>query len=126
MNPRNPTAKPAGRNRPARTRRDGWTPERQLDFLEVLRRTRSVSKAARAVGMSRESAHRLRRREPGGLFALSWERAFPPRFESPFRGEVDISLWRAIAAACSPEGAGPQRTAQYRQLRDLAEPQNPT
>ena len=42
-----------------RVRRDGWTPERQLRFLDVLGRTRSVTKAARAAGMSRESAYRL-------------------------------------------------------------------
>jgi hypothetical protein len=91
-----------------RCRRDGWTPQRQLDFLDVLRRTRSVAEAARAVGMSRESAHRLRRREPGGLFALSWDRAFPPRVTPPTRAEVYEGHWRAIAAACSPEGASPR------------------
>jgi hypothetical protein len=91
-----------------RERHDGWTPQRQLLFLEVLRRTRSVSKSARAVGMSRESAHRLRRRESNGLFALSWDRAFPPRVTPPSRAEVYEGHWRAIAAACSPEGARPR------------------
>ena len=56
-------------------RRDGWTPERQLRFLDMLARTRSVTKAARAVGMSRESAHRLRNRDSGGLFRAAWDRA---------------------------------------------------
>lgn len=60
---------------PRRVRRDGWTGERQLAFLTVLGRTRSVTKAAAAAGMSRESAYRLRARRPGGLFATLWDRA---------------------------------------------------
>jgi hypothetical protein len=56
-------------------RRDGWTPERQLRFLGALARTRSVTRAARAAGMSRESAYRLRSRREGALFAAAWDRA---------------------------------------------------
>lgn len=55
-------------------RRDGWTAERQLHFLDVLIQTRSVTSAAAAAGMSRESAYRLRNRSEG-LFALLWDRA---------------------------------------------------
>ena len=47
---------------PVRSRRDGWTVERQRAFMAALHATRSVSKAARAVGMSRETAYRLRER----------------------------------------------------------------
>ena len=54
---------------PAKPRFDGWTPARQLRFLEFLARTRSVTRAAAAAGMSRESAYRLRKRDPHGLFA---------------------------------------------------------
>jgi hypothetical protein len=56
-----------------RIRRDGWTAERQLAFLAALARTRSVAKAARAVGMSRESAYRLRERPYAALFAAIWD-----------------------------------------------------
>ena len=62
-----------------RVRRDGWTPERQLRFLDVLGRTRSVTKAARAAGMSRESAYRLRRRPQAALFAAAWDKALRPQ-----------------------------------------------
>lgn len=62
-----------------RIRRDGWTAARQLAFLNVLARTGSVSRAASAVRMSRESAHRLRRREPHGLFAAAWAEVLPRR-----------------------------------------------
>jgi hypothetical protein len=54
---------------PERSRRDGWTAERQIGFLAALECSRSVSKAAKAVGMSRESAYRLRDRPAGALFA---------------------------------------------------------
>jgi hypothetical protein len=58
-----------------------WTPEQQCLFLAQLDRTRSATRAARATGLSRESAYRLRRREPDGLFALMWDEimARPPR-----------------------------------------------
>ena len=56
-------------------RRDGWTPERQLRFLGALARTRSVTCAARAAAMSRESAYRLRARKEGALFAAAWDQA---------------------------------------------------
>lgn len=58
-----------------RFRRDGWTPARQLRFLDALARTRSVTRAAAAAGMSRESAYRLRSRPSSGLFAAAWDRA---------------------------------------------------
>src|SRR5437763_7571737 len=62
-------------------RRDGWTPERQLRFLDALAQTRSVARAAALAGMSRESAYRLRDRKDGALFAVLWDRAiaFQPR-----------------------------------------------
>jgi hypothetical protein len=58
-----------------KVRRDGWTTERQLRFLDALARTRSVIKAAGFAGMSRESAYRLRERKEGALFAALWDRA---------------------------------------------------
>jgi hypothetical protein len=61
--------------KPPKIRRDGWTAERQLRFLGALAATRSVTKAARVAGMSRESAYRLRKRKEGGLFAAAWDRA---------------------------------------------------
>jgi hypothetical protein len=60
--------------RQPKIRRDGWTAERQLQFLDALASTRSISKAAFAAGMSRESAYRLRRRCEASLFAALWDR----------------------------------------------------
>lgn len=56
-----------------RIRRDGWTAERQLAFLGALARTRSVTRAAAAAGMSRASAYRLRGRKDCVLFAALWD-----------------------------------------------------
>lgn len=82
---------------PERSRRDGWTAERQLRFLDALAATRSVTRAARAAGMSRESAHRLRARDEGGLFALLWDRALlPPTFESHTVPLTDGHLMRLL------------------------------
>ncbi|HEX8062944.1 MAG TPA: hypothetical protein VF535_06985 [Allosphingosinicella sp.] len=58
-----------------RPRLDGWTEEKQRRFIEVLADTGLVSAAARAVGMSRESAYRLRRSAHGAAFARAWDAA---------------------------------------------------
>lgn len=58
---------------PLRARADGWTPERQAKFVGLLAETGSVADAARRVGMSRESAHRLRRRAGAESFAHAWD-----------------------------------------------------
>lgn len=79
---------PDSRKSRLRTRRDGWTAERQLRFLDALAGTRSVSRAAAAAGMSRESAYRLRDRRDGALFAALWDRILRPDFGP--RAEVDI------------------------------------
>lgn len=60
---------------PLRIRADGWTPLRQAEFIGHLAETRSVAAAARAVGMARESAYRLRRRPGGEGFDAAWDAA---------------------------------------------------
>lgn len=52
-----------------------WTPEKQRKFLEALARCGSVKAAAAFVGMSREGAYRLRRRDDGRAFARAWNAA---------------------------------------------------
>ncbi len=60
---------------PVRARHDGWTPERQLDFIEALAETGCVDQAARIAGMSVQSAYRMRRRADAQAFRLAWEAA---------------------------------------------------
>lgn len=81
-------------------RTNGWTTARQLAFLDALAITRSITKAAAAAGMSRESAYRLRNRRDGALFATIWDIALapPPRAaaESHNRPLTDRSLTRLL------------------------------
>ncbi|HEY0311833.1 MAG TPA: hypothetical protein VGC56_05000 [Allosphingosinicella sp.] len=58
-----------------RPRYDGWTEEKQRRFIEVLADTGLVSAAAKAVGMTRETAYRLRRSAHGAAFARAWDMA---------------------------------------------------
>jgi hypothetical protein len=58
-----------------RPRHDGWTDEKQRRFIEVLADTGLVNLAAKTVGMSRESAGRLRRSPHGAAFSRAWDAA---------------------------------------------------
>jgi hypothetical protein len=60
---------------PLRGRADGWTAARQARFLGALTETRSVLAVARKVGMARETAYRLRRRQGAESFAAAWDAA---------------------------------------------------
>ena len=60
----------------AATRHDGWSLDKQAKFLRQLSATHSVTEAANSVGMSRQSAYRLRSRLKGQAFDLAWEVAF--------------------------------------------------
>lgn len=60
---------------PVRPRHDGWTAERQIAFIEKLAGCGSVSAAAKYVGMSRESARRLRLQPYGRAFRDAWDAA---------------------------------------------------
>ena len=53
---------------PLRYRHDGWTPERQRLYVIALARTGHAGKAARAVGMTEQSAAKLRRRPEAAAF----------------------------------------------------------
>lgn len=63
----------------ARPRHDGWSGEKRLAFIVTLRRTRNVTRAAAAAGMSRESAYRLRARPSAAEFAAAWGPCAAPR-----------------------------------------------
>lgn len=89
-----------------RARRDGWTPARQAQFIALLVRHACVRTAAAALGLSRESAYRLRRHPGGGSFRAAWDTAitgkrqrawkFTPE-ETPAlaqQGPFHIRLWR--------------------------------
>lgn len=60
---------------PVRPRHDGWTVEKQYAFIEKLADCGSVTAACKHVGMSRESARRLRRRYSAKDFRDAWDAA---------------------------------------------------
>ena len=59
----------------ASARHDGWTAEKQIAFIEALAETACVEEACRRVGMSANSAYRLRRRPCGWAFKQAWDAA---------------------------------------------------
>jgi hypothetical protein len=96
-----------------RRRSDGWAIARECAFLAHLYHTGSPTAAARAVGMSRESAHRLRAREGAEGFAHAWDRVLTHpgsgRCERPaidyrkvtvptLQGRVETGLVRPVIA----------------------------
>ena len=80
---------------PVRPRKDGWTPERQREFIRLLHIRRNIGKAARGVGMSRRSAYRLRERQGAESFAAAWDAAFALR-PPPATSNVSQLWYRAL------------------------------
>jgi hypothetical protein len=97
-------------------RRDGWTAERQLRFLQMLYRTKNVGNAAAHAGMSRESSYRLRNRRDGALFAALWDLAFDPASEVHIPSLTDGRLARLL-------GNGFRRQARISAPPALSEPE---
>ena len=72
--PAPPAAAPRRRSRPRRCNADyRWTVPKAMAFLEALARCGEVAEAARAVGMSRQAAYRLRARLAGGPLGDGFE-----------------------------------------------------
>ncbi len=59
----------------ARQRHDGWTAEKQKQFLMVLAATGTVASAVQAVGMTRVSAYNLCKRPGAESFVAAWDEA---------------------------------------------------
>ena len=79
-------------------RHDGWSPEKQRRFIEALADTGNVSRAARGVGMSRDSCYTLRR-SPG---AENFDRAWDAAIAAASRQLVDVAFERAIDGVEEP------------------------
>ncbi len=78
---------------PVRARHDGWTPDRQLRFILAIARGAGPGEAARSVGLSRQTAHALRRKPGAESFAAAWDAA------AGFADRV------AVAGRARPSGA---------------------
>ena len=90
----------------------GWTPARQATFLRALASSLSVSQAAKAAGMGRQSAYKLRALMKGEPFDLAWAAAL----RGPLVARVDIALDRAMYGVEVPHlymGEGVHTSRRY-------------
>ena len=62
-------------------------------FLRELAATQTVSAAAKAVGMSRNSAYRLRARLKGEPFDIAWEAAFQHGYDALAQAALERALY---------------------------------
>ncbi len=60
---------------PRGARSDGWTDERQRDFIEMLAATGSVRAACRGAGLRPDGVYRLRHRKGADSFRAAWDAA---------------------------------------------------
>jgi hypothetical protein len=77
---------------PVRRRIDGWSPEKQRDYVEALADTGVARQAAAMVGMTEQSASRLRRRAD----ARSFDRTCEAAMRVGARRLVSVAFERAI------------------------------
>lgn len=69
-----------------------WTSEKRVAFLNMLASTHNVAGAARSVGMSRQSAYRLRARMKGTAFDRAWTLAISAGFDALAHAALDRAL----------------------------------
>lgn len=81
-----------------RVRHDGWTPPRQAEFIGYLAETRCVKQAAGLVGMSRESAYRLRRKPGAEGFVAAWDFIMkaPGAYDGASERKAKVTLERLL------------------------------
>lgn len=87
-----------------------WTKSKMADFLRMLACTHSVSSAARSVGMSRQSAYKLRARLKGAPFDIAWETAFQHGYDAL----AHAALERALHGVEVPVFRGGEQVGSYR------------
>jgi hypothetical protein len=73
-------------------RHNEWTRAKMVAFLKELAASQSVHHAARSVGMSRQSAYKLRNRLAGTPFALAWEVALEAGLQQLAHAVMDRAL----------------------------------
>jgi hypothetical protein len=71
---------------------DRWTKWKMSEFLRQLAATHSVTAAAKAVKMSRNSAYKLRNRLKGQPFDVAWEAAFRHGYDELAMAALELAL----------------------------------
>jgi hypothetical protein len=83
---------------PLRYRRDGCTPQRQVDFIRYLSECGCVVEACRRVGLSTEAVYELARRPDAQSFRVAWEIAL----DNAVRRVGDNAFSRALNGVVIP------------------------
>lgn len=81
-----------------RHRHDGWTPDRQVDFIRALAECGCVDSACRRVGISTSAAYALRARSDAQSFRFAWDAALDQAIQRLF----DAAFSRAIHGVATP------------------------
>lgn len=79
-------------------RKDGWTPQRQREFIGALAESGSIEHAAMRVQMSPSSAYRLRRSPGAEQFSAAWDVAL----QHAARVLLDTAFERAFSGSSEP------------------------
>jgi len=94
-----------------RIRHDGWTVERQEEFLKALAACGCITDACRAVGMSRQSANTLYNHPT----AVGFRRAFDAALDSAIPMAVEGGAWeRAVKGVPRPIFYRGEQVGEYR------------
>ena len=112
---------------PTRRRHDGWTPERQHDFIQALAESGCVEAACRRVGMTASGAYRLRARPDAAIFRQAWDIAL----DYAVRRLSDAAFSRALHGVATPifyrgEQVGERRRFDERLTMFLLRYRDPT
>jgi hypothetical protein len=107
-------------------RHNGWTERRQRDFIEALSIMGVVSRAAKAVGMTKQSSYVLRRRPEAQSWARAWNAALQRGYDRTF----EIARDRAITDVTRPRyykgrEVGTRTTFDYRLALAALDPSKP-
>ncbi len=110
-----------------RHRADGWSPDAQANFIPALEAMGSVGQAAKAIGMGRRSAYRLRERPGAGSFAAAWDRALSMGRTQQFSVAMDralngITTVRILRGGAIDVSGGPDMDIVRSALREDAAP----
>ncbi len=109
-----------------RVRSNGWSPLVQKRFIYALSVMGSVGAAARAVGMGRVSAYRLRERAGAESFAAAWDNAislgrtrqYSVAMEAALNGVTTVSIRRGGSVSVT---GGPDMSVIRSVLRETPE-----
>ena len=109
-------AQPLPSFQPARLRyrHDGWTPARQVAFVQALAECGCVREACRRVGMSAESAYALARRPDAQSFRVAWDVALA----NAVRRMADEAFSRAIHGVAVPHYYKGELVGEHRRYNE--------